>query len=78
VRTLAGSCDGAVTRDGCGYARTDARLGRTVAERSSTRPLTDGEVWVAARWAAKYRTQLVGMGMESDVRELGGLGKGGF
>lgn len=77
VRALAGICDGAAAKDGCGYARADARLGRILAERSAARPLTDGEVWVAARWAAKYKEQLIGMGLEDDVRILGGLGKEG-
>ncbi len=72
VRALAGVCDGAAARDGCGYARTDARLGRILAERSAARPLTDGEVWVAARWASKYGEQLARMGLEDDVRKLGG------
>lgn len=58
MQVLAGMCDGARTEDGCGFNRVDTRMGKSLAERASVRPLTDGETWLAARIAPKYHRQL--------------------
>uniref|UniRef100_A0A6M3MF64 Putative helicase n=1 Tax=viral metagenome TaxID=1070528 RepID=A0A6M3MF64_9ZZZZ len=58
VQQLAGLCDGARKLDGAGFNRVDTRLGHELAMRSQGRPLTDGEVWLAAKMVRRYRRQL--------------------
>jgi len=58
LQVLAGCCDGARALDGCGFNRMDSRIGKSLAERSLGRPLTDGEVFLAKRLLPKYHRQL--------------------
>jgi hypothetical protein len=56
MRSLAGVCDGARSLDGCGFSKFDAATGHRLA--ALARPMTDGECWLTARLATKYRGQL--------------------
>ena len=58
VRYLADCCDGAATEDGAGFNKLDTNLGKSIAQRSYERSLTDGEVAVVRKFAVKYRGQL--------------------
>lgn len=58
IKTIAGMCDGASTKDGHGFSRVDVSIGHSLAQRASGRPLTDGETWLACKLARKYRRQL--------------------
>ena len=55
VRILAGMCDGARTLDGAGFSKYDVHIGHELA---MCERLTDGQAWIAARMATKYRRQL--------------------
>jgi SWI/SNF-related matrix-associated actin-dependent regulator 1 of chromatin subfamily A len=66
MKTLASMCDGAVVEDGAGFNKTDTSVGHKLA---AAVELTDGQVWLAASFARKYRRQLpeatlVGCGLE--------------
>jgi SWI/SNF-related matrix-associated actin-dependent regulator 1 of chromatin subfamily A len=56
MQMLAGVCDGAQTLDGAGFSRLDTNIGHSLAAVSGD--YTDGQVWLAARLARKYRRQL--------------------
>jgi len=56
MQRLAGVCDGAQALDGQGFSKFDAATGHRLARLA--RPYTDGECWLAARLATKYRGQL--------------------
>ena len=58
LQLLAGCCDGAVTKDGMGFNGCDTRVGKSIAARSLSAPLTDGQVWLARRILPKYRRQI--------------------
>jgi len=58
LRILAGMCDGAHELDGVGFNKIDTRMGKELAQRSFSRPLTDGEVWLARRILPKYHRQI--------------------
>lgn len=58
---LARACDGASKRDLQGFNKFDTHMGKSLAQRASTRPLTDGEVWLARRLLRKYQGQLDAM-----------------
>ena len=45
-------------KDGMGFNGVDTHFGKTLAARSRSRDLTDGEVFVAKRMARTYRGQL--------------------
>ena len=55
LRTLAGSCDGARTRDKAGFNRFDAAFGRSLAERPT---LTEKQALAARAMLKKYRRQI--------------------
>lgn len=54
VQFLAARCDGARTEDAAGFSKIDAGIGRSLAERSRARPLSDGEVRLTVRICWKY------------------------
>lgn len=58
VQLLAGVCDGALVEDGTGFNKFDTIVGHKLAALSS---LTDGQAWLAARMARKYRRQIAEM-----------------
>lgn len=58
LRALAGVCDGAVALDGAGFNKCDSNMGKALAVRSLTRPLTDGEVHLCKRLLPKYHRQV--------------------
>lgn len=60
VQMLAGMCDGARAEDGCGFSKIDVEIGHSLAARSLSRPLSDGETWLAAKLCQRYRRQLGG------------------
>ena len=55
LRMVAGMCDGASTRDNCGFARLDVTFGKDLAASDG---LSDGQAWYAARLVAKYHRQV--------------------
>jgi len=55
MQMLAGVCDGARADDGMGFSALDADIGHKLASLES---LSDGQVWLAASLANKYRHQL--------------------
>lgn len=61
LRTLAGMCDGACKQDGMGFNKPDAKIGHALAQKSLSRDLTDGEVFLAQRILPKYHGQLGSM-----------------
>jgi len=58
VSRLAGMCDGAVQQDGTGFNKLDSRTGKSLAFRTMTRELTDGEVYLCKKMLLKYHTQI--------------------
>jgi SNF2 family DNA or RNA helicase len=54
---LTNQCDGAVAKDGMGFNRLDARIGRELAIRATQRELTDGEVYATQKIVEKYKNQ---------------------
>ena len=58
LRIIAGMCDGAHELDGVGFNKIDTRMGKELAQRSFSRSLTDGEVWLARRILPKYHRQI--------------------
>lgn len=58
IQTLARLCDGARTEDGYGFNKLDTNAGKSLAQRSAQRPMTDGEVHFAKKLCNKYRRQL--------------------
>jgi SWI/SNF-related matrix-associated actin-dependent regulator 1 of chromatin subfamily A len=60
LRALSSVCDGARVKDGYGFNRFDAKLGRDLSQRSF---LTDKQIYVALRMLKKYRKQLDSMGI---------------
>lgn len=58
LQQLAGMCDGAAKKDDCGFNRLDTGIGKALALKSTLRPLTDGEVWLAKRIVPKYHRQI--------------------
>jgi SNF2 family DNA or RNA helicase len=55
MQMLAGVCDGARAEDGMGFSALDADIGHKLAGLES---LSDGQTWLAASLANKYRRQL--------------------
>lgn len=55
LKTLAGMCDGAHTRDGAGFNKIDTHIGQALAIKSA---LTDGQVYLAKRLLPKYHRQV--------------------
>lgn len=55
LRMLAGMCDGARQLDGAGFNKLDAAIGKELASRGS---LSDKQVALGARLAARYKRQL--------------------
>lgn len=72
VQALAGVCDGAYARDDVGFNKYDAALGHKIAAAAAKRTLTDGEVFVTARFARRYRKQLIASGLAAEVELLAG------
>ena len=59
LRLLAGlDMDRAAILNGIGYNAADTIIGHELAQRSVSRSLTDGEVWLAKRVLTKYHRQL--------------------
>lgn len=58
LQYLASVCDGAIALDGHGFSGLDTRIGKSLASKSLTRDLTDGEVWLACKILPKYHGQL--------------------
>ena len=58
LQSLAGMCDGARERDGCGFNGTDTNFGKSLAARSMDRPLSDGQCFAAGKMVLKYHRQL--------------------
>lgn len=58
MQQLAGMCDGANSLDGAGFSRVDVHVGHSLAKKSTGRPFTNGETWLASKLANKYRRQL--------------------
>jgi len=58
MQLLAGQCDGAIALDGAGFSKWDADTGLNLALVSQRGDLTDGQVWLAAKLATRYRRQL--------------------
>ncbi len=73
VRQIAGMCDGARKIDGCGFNKLDTRIGRDLAQRSVSRPLTDGETALACALATRYRGQIGGEEAVKDLTEFAKL-----
>jgi len=71
LQMLAEGCDGARALDGCGFNKIDTRVGKELAEKSLTDPLTDGQVWLARRILPKYHRQIG----EKLIAELKGVSK---
>jgi len=57
MQQLAGLCDGAREKDGCGFNKIDSNVGKKLASMSE---LTDGQAWLATTLARKYQRQLGG------------------
>jgi hypothetical protein len=55
LRQLAGMCDGAVQKDGCGFNRNDSVFGHKLAGLAE---LSDGQAHFACRMLRKYHGQL--------------------
>lgn len=55
IRRLAGVCNGAASYDDSGFSKIDVRIGHSLARAGS---FTDGQAYVAAKLAVKYRRQL--------------------
>jgi hypothetical protein len=56
--TLSTQCDGALKQDGTGFNKLDSRTGKSIAAKSLTRQLTDGEVGLCKKMLPKYHAQL--------------------
>lgn len=68
VLHLAGRCDGATTRDGAGFNRYDAGIGRGLADKiAAGQPIN---LAVARKVCAKYRGQLERAGIELPAAEV--------
>ena len=65
LQLLAGVCDGASSRDGCGFSGTDTTFGRSIAIQSQSSTLSPGQQRPAIKLVQKYRGQLERMGFES-------------
>jgi len=55
MKILSACCDGAMAEDGQGFNKLDTSTGKKLAALDD---LTDGQVWLATRFAVKYRGQL--------------------
>ena len=56
MQMLAGICDGAASKDGAGFNKMDTTIGKKLAYQ--TGDFTNGQTWLAAKLANKYRRQL--------------------
>lgn len=58
LQTLSALCDGAVMEDNHGFNKLDTNFGKKLAQRSTERDLTDGEVFFGKKLCNKYHRQL--------------------
>lgn len=64
LQYLSSVCDGAHEQDGAGFNGIDSRFGKSLAEQSYSRQLSDGQIAHAVKMIQKYRGQVEAAGIE--------------
>lgn len=64
LKYLAGCCDGAATKDGQGFNKTDSSFGKDLAIKASTIGLTQKQLTAAQKMLRKYSSQLSAAGFK--------------
>jgi SWI/SNF-related matrix-associated actin-dependent regulator 1 of chromatin subfamily A len=64
LQYLSSVCDGAQEQDGAGFNGVDSPFGKSLAEQSYSRQLSDGQIAAAVKMLQKYRGQCAGAGIE--------------